>query len=621
MKPKDGQNSAMADALDGMTPVWGDEEHASLDSTTELWASDLPLTETEALADDEAALVGKAPKYPAFILAVEDGQRPRSYILMAESYVVGRDESCSIYIANRFVSRQHAYLTRIPNHTSQVGFTYCLTEGNSEGGTSTNGVYVNGVCIHRHELRSGDVIEFGPEVKAHFYGVVPVSDYQLIERLNMNLERQVRDRTERLQQAFQFEATLKRIAEKVRDSLDESQILQSAVQELALALNVSCCNAALFNLEQGTSTIYYEYTAAECLTQRRTSQMDVFPEIYEQLLAGQYFQFCSIAPHPIRGRVAMLACPIVDESGVLGDLWLVRQKEAAFEEQDIRLVEQVANQCAIALRQARLYQAVQNQVQELERLNRLKDDFLSTVSHELRTPISNMRMALQMLALSLESKLSLSVELAKPKSQQDRAARYFAILQEECEREIRLINDLLDLQRLDAQDLPRSLELIRLQDCLPRILKPFHMRTRERNLQLDIDVPTNLPAILCSPSGLERILTELMENACKYTPPYERILLAASSNEGCVQLSVCNSGVEIADSELTRIFDKFYRIPNTDRWNQGGTGLGLTLVRRLVDHLGGQLWVESQGGETRFTVELTTDSAVADSLEPTVLQS
>ena len=140
----------------------------------------------------------------------------------------------------------------------------------------------------------------------------------LLWRFNMSLERQVQKRTGQLQQALDFEATLKRITDKVRDSLDESHILQKAVQELALALESGCCNASLYDLNQGIATIHYEFAISLPESQGRVVQMANFPALYQQLLRGQYLQCCSVIPHPKRGRVAMLACSIVDDQGVLG---------------------------------------------------------------------------------------------------------------------------------------------------------------------------------------------------------------------------------------------------------------------------------------------------------------
>lgn len=233
-----------------------------------------------------------------------------------------------------------------------------------------------------------------------------------LQQLNTDLDYQVQERTAQLQQALDFEATLKRITDKVRDSLDESQILQTVVQELALVLDIICCDTALYNLVDCTSTICYEYTVEDDEGTLKTPssigrvvQMADVPDVYRQLLQGQYFQYCDLTLDPIRSQVAVLSCPIVDDRGVLGDLWLFNHKNDAFDELELRLVQQVANHCAIAIRQARLYQTATAQVESLEKLNQLKDDFLSTVSHELRTPITNMKMALQMLKVSPTSTL------------------------------------------------------------------------------------------------------------------------------------------------------------------------------------------------------------------------
>jgi PAS domain S-box-containing protein len=410
-----------------------------------------------------------------------------------------------------------------------------------------------------------------------------------LQKLTATLEQQVRERAAQLEQSLEFEATLRRITDKVRDSLDESQILQTAVQALGSGLGVNACNAALYDLNEGLSTIFYEYNPSLFPMQGHVSRLADFPEIYQPLLQGESIQFCNLIRNPIRGRVTMLACPMFVEQEVLGDLWLIVDKEYAFKEQELRLVQQVANHCAIALRQARLYQAAQAQVEELQKLNQLKDDFLSTVSHELRTPVSNMRMAIRMLKLAPSG---------------ERSQCYWDILESECDREAMLVNDLLDLQQLEVSSQSDVLvDSVCLQTWLPPMLAPFQARVQEHQQTLGVEIALDLPSLLVDSKRLERILTELLNNACKYTPDQGGILFSTHYDTASqsMQLTIRNQA-EIPATEVPHIFEKFYRVPNGDPWKQGGTGLGLALVKNLVEQLGGTISVESHDGWTTFVV-------------------
>jgi len=302
-------------------------------------------------------------------------------------------------------------------------------------------------------------------------------------------------------------------------------------------------------------------------------------------------------------------------------------------------------------RTAQLMQAVE----ELERLNRIKDDFLSTVSHELRTPMSNIKLSTQMLEINLK-------RLGLLDSESSAIPRYFQILKEEGQREINLINNLLDLSRLNDKNDPIVPTVIHLNAWLPKLVKPFVERAGSQEQTFYLEVADHLPTLTTDLFKLERILNELLNNACKYTPPGAKIVMSAQvmgtagSEEGCTRaedwengssygshdpspyssiqasaavrssssrypqgvasrhpqeiqkdcllLSVSNSGVEIPLEEHHRIFDKFYRIPSSDPWKHGGTGLGLALVKGLVEHLQGTITVKSTAGQTTFTVEL-----------------
>lgn len=423
--------------------------------------------------------------------------------------------------------------------------------------------------------------------------------YRQVQALNANLEAQVQERTTQLEQLLHYEAMLKRITDSVRDSLDEDQILQNAVQELAIGLDVDGCDSGIYEVEHAISTIRYEYIRSDIpIAKGVTIRMLDYQDLYDQILQSQYFQFCRITPaqlRPVQKLHAAFVCPIVDDQGVMGDLWLFRPSTAAFNELEIRLVRQVANQCAIAIRQARLYHAAQAQVTALEELNQLKDDFLSTVSHELRTPMSNMKMAIHMLK-----------NMNTPQRQQ----QYLEILQSECGREIELINDLLDLQRLEASAYSLTLVDIDLKDCITHLVQPFYSRAQDRGQALNVNLPEHLALVQSDRATLERVLAELLNNACKYTPPGGEITLTVEQFDRVthqeparVVFNVRNPA-EIPPSELDRIFDKFYRVPNGDRWKQGGTGLGLALVQRLVTELGGTIQVESRNGWTTFIITL-----------------
>ncbi len=439
-----------------------------------------------------------------------------------------------------------------------------------------------------------------------------VTAIALANQKNAFLHKQLQTNQAELEKARQLESTLKRITDRVRDSLDEQQILQTAVDELVEVLNAKAANTALYDLEQGTSTVLHECAAGLAPMRGRVSFLEAYPEVYQLLLTGQYLQFCSVFPNPERGRVSMFAAPIEDDRIVLGDLWLINDKDRCLTELEIRLVQQVTNQCGIAIRQARLYQESRSQVRELEHVNTLKDDFLSTVSHELRTPVTSMRVALQMLGITLKQDYGIDEEeLKKPQIEKGRLARYYSILNEECEREISLINDLLDLQRLDVGNHPMMMQPINISGWLPGLVNGFMPRAISRELDLILTIHDDLPQLISDLASIERVMTELINNACKYTPPKHAILIEVVGKPLAMQITVANTGVEIAEEERDRIFDKFYRVPSADPWKQGGTGLGLALTKKLIEHLEGTIAVESAENRTVFTIELPLLHSVA----------
>jgi GAF domain-containing protein len=422
--------------------------------------------------------------------------------------------------------------------------------------------------------------------------------YDRVQSLNVYLEQKVNQRTAKLQRSIKFETLTHKVMKKMRDSLDELQILQTVTQEIGQVLNIDRCKIELYNGDRTKAEVAYEYTKTSPNCQGRSRIIADFPELDAQLLQKQSLQFVEFVPelNPLHTQATRLVCPICDDQGVLGNLWLLRPKEAYFEVDEIILVEQVANQCAIAIRQARLYQQSQIQVQELARLNLLKDDFLKTISHELRTPMSSIQLA----SATLETLLA--KEMGSKRSAT--FSKVLDIFRSACNRQNQLVNDLLTLCYIDAKKEMMAMQWIDLSIWLPQIIEPFTERIEHQQQTLKIDLPLNLPQFKSDISTIKRVLTELLNNACKYTPAGETIGIAALAQDHRIQLIIHNTGIEIPSDEQQRVFDKFYRIPNRDPWQYGGTGIGLALVKNLIELLGGNIYLTSQPGKTSFTLDL-----------------
>lgn len=259
--------------------------------------------------------------------------------------------------------------------------------------------------------------------------------------------------------------------------------------------------------------------------------------------------------------------------------------------QQAELIETVrtrlAKQTAIQNCQQNTVNQLEQRIQELQQANVLKDDFLSIASHELRGPMTNIKLAIQIL---------------QKMPRDDQQQRYLDLLQAECSREISLLNDLLDLQRLEVDVSLPNLELLDLQDWLFSVVKPFEIRAQERQQHLEVTIDPSLAMFSTDPTDLRRILNELLNNACKYTAPGSKICLDIQGQNN-LRIEVSNMA-EIPPQDLPHLFERFYRSPSTDRWQQGGTGLGLALVKKLVERLSGTIEVTSSNGWTRFTVRL-----------------
>ncbi|BBD58678.1 two-component sensor histidine kinase [Nostoc sp. HK-01] len=237
---------------------------------------------------------------------------------------------------------------------------------------------------------------------------------------------------------------------------------------------------------------------------------------------------------------------------------------------------------------------LQVQNQKLQNKEQLKDDYLSSVCQELRTPLTHMKTALSLLN---------SPTLKPPQRQ-----RYLQMLNTQCDRQSILITGLLDLVNLEHNLEATSLELVRLADIVPGVVSTYQPVAQEKGIMLAYTVPTELPDVWCVTGGLKQIVINVLHNSIKFTPKGGQVWVRSRVQGDYVQLEFRDTGIGIAETEIGKIFDCFYRVRSGTTEDLSGAGLGLTIVKRLLWRCGGSISVRSKLDEgSTFTVQLVTN--------------
>jgi two-component system phosphate regulon sensor histidine kinase PhoR len=240
-------------------------------------------------------------------------------------------------------------------------------------------------------------------------------------------------------------------------------------------------------------------------------------------------------------------------------------------------------------------------VTEMRRLETVRRDFVANVSHELRTPVASVRSAAETLRMAIEH---------DPKA----AIQFIDIIERNGRRLGELINDLLDLSRIEANEYRLNIEPTDLRQICDKTVAAFAVRASSRNMFLTVDISDGFPPVLADASAFDRILTNLVDNALKYCPDGARISVSARQSGSKIQVVVSDSGAGIDAKHLPRLFERFYRVDNGRSRDMGGTGLGLSIVKHLVEAMGGEASVESlpgKGATFAFTLSSAETQAVS----------
>lgn len=261
-----------------------------------------------------------------------------------------------------------------------------------------------------------------------------------------------------------------------------------------------------------------------------------------------------------------------------------------------RRLEQKSQELEVASSELRAANA------RLKELDRMKDDFISTVSHELRTPLTSIRSFSEIL-------------FDNPAIPPEQRREFLGIIVKESERLTRLINQILDLAKMEAGRMDWQIEQLNLNAVVGDALAVTRGLFAERPIQLEVDIPEALPTVEYDRDRLIQVIVNLLSNAVKFCDPQNgRVSIDAGIEGSAVRVSVHDNGAGVAQGDRARLFERFQQIGNTLTDKPQGTGLGLAICRQIVERFGGRIWVDSEPGKGAafsFLIPLRAEKAQA----------
>ncbi len=473
------------------------------------------------------------------------------------------------------------------------------------------------ILVNR-ELRKRDKMQLGVELSLGGQSyVISAERQQILDLLISTYEQAVRineelgERGKLLERSYHLLEGLYGIAQRLNDATSEPEVLDRTLEQATALPGVRAGWFALREGETGFRMAQARGLPAElenpsvwegsCLCQRQllSGELEKTAQMLEcERLAKAVGEIGDLRYH------ASVPLSIGDRN--LGILNLVGDRQGLFADEDLGTLDAVGNQVAVALERVRLVEQLRDKIEELDAANRevevrrreaerasqFKSQFLASMSHELRTPLN---------AIIGFSDL-LGEETAGPLT--DKQKRFLGHVVNGSRHLLQLINDILDLSKIEAGQLEVRPEDFRVTEVLPEVMSTINHLAMKKRIQLATDVSDNL-GVRADRVRFKQILFNLLSNAVKFTPESGSVRIDSGLESGLVRLTVSDTGIGIPPAEQEAIFQEFHQVREAAPSGQEGTGLGLAITKRLVEQSGGKIWVESEPGKgSRFSFTL-----------------
>jgi signal transduction histidine kinase len=405
------------------------------------------------------------------------------------------------------------------------------------------------------------------------------------------LEGKVEARTSELAQSVEELRALGEVSRAVNSTLDLQTVLSTIVAKAVQLSNTQAGAIYVFSESSGRFRLHAAYGLSEETIQaiKRTTIEQGDPIVGEAAAGWEPVRIPDLKDEPASpmrdimlkaGYRALLLVPLLRPDRVIGVLRVGRREPGDFPETVVELLKTFAEQSVLAIQNARLFGELEEKSHELELVSRHKSQFLANMSHELRTPLNSVLGFSEMLADGIYGDLP------------ERALSALGKVQANGRHLLNLINDVLDLSKIEAGQLPLALDNYAIKQVVQSVVAGTESLARAKGISVTASVPDGLPPAFGDERRITQVVLNLVGNAIKFTDAGS-VDIAVRALDGAFEVSVRDTGPGIAPADHERIFDEFQQIDGGSTRKKGGAGLGLAISKRIVEMHGGRISVES----------------------------
>ena len=429
-----------------------------------------------------------------------------------------------------------------------------------------------------------------------------------LEDYSRTLEQKVEERTRDLARTVEELKALGDVSQTVNSTLDLETVLTSIVRHAVQISNVDAGTIYEFdeNVQVFIPRINYgvsdEFIQAMRESRQRIGDKTVLGQSAERKLPVQIPDLANVPDYPISYMKktdfrALLAVPLLRKDRHIGGLVIRRKIAGEFSESVVNLLQTFAAQSVIAIHNARLFHEIEVKGRELQTANKHKSEFLANMSHELRTPLNAILGYTELIIDNIYGDVP------------DKIKDVLERVEKNGRHLLNLINDVLDLSKIEAGGLTLSLKDYSMKDVIQTVFTSVEALAAEKNLDLKMEVSEDLKTGKGDEQRIAQVILNLIGNAIKFTEQGKIEVKATVSNESFL-ISVSDTGPGLSETDQKNIFDEFRQADSSSTRAKGGTGLGLSISKKIAEMHGGRIWVDSvlgKGSTFSFTLPIRVE--------------